>query len=134
MTFFKLIFWNVLALVIAFEFLSRFFLSSYMDLKLNKITHRYQFDIFFDEITDFTTSEEIRFFDSLTKVPHPYLGYVRLDSDFHFDIVHEKNKRSNDFMAIFGGSVAENFYHFNMRKNLLQKELKKTLGLKNIPV
>ncbi len=132
MGFFKFILWNVLVLVIVFEILSRFFLSNYMDSKLSKIARRYQFDNIFDDVTDSTISEKLQFFDSLVKTPHPYLGYVRLDSDLHFDIIHETQK-SHDFMAIFGGSVAESFYHYNMRENLLQTELKKNLDLKNYP-
>ncbi len=107
---------NLLILTIAFEILSRVFLSNYMDSKLNKIVRRYQFE----KNTD----------DHSISVPHPYLGYARLNKDENFDIINEKNKDTNDLIAIFGGSVAENFYHFNKEKNLLQESLKETFGLK----
>ena len=115
---------NLLILTVAFEILSRVFLSSYMDSKLNKITRRYQFDDDLDNHSIFASNNQV-------KLPHPYLGYVRPGEEDQFDIVNEKTKKSNGFIAIFGGSVAENFYRFNKEKNLLQESLKKTLGLEN---
>ncbi len=114
---------NLLILTIAFEVLSRVFLSNYIDSKLNKIIRRYQFDRDIEDHSIFAS-------DNQAKIPHPYLGYVRPDENNHFDIVHEKNKTTDNPIAIFGGSVAENFYHFNNEKGLLQESLKETFGLK----
>ena len=107
---------NLLILAVLFEILSRLFLSDYIDSKLNKVVHRYQSDSFFK--------------DELIYMPHPYLGYVRSNEDENFDIL-DKKKDPNDFIAVFGGSVAENFYHFNKRTGLLQESLKEIFGLKN---
>ncbi len=115
---------NLLILTVAFEILSRFFFSGYIDSKLNKIISRYQFDRDLENHSAFAS-------DNGAKIPHPYLGYARLNKIYHFDIVNEKNQDTNDPIAIFGGSVAENFYHFNKEKKLLQENLKETFGLKS---
>ena len=117
-TVFTVIISNLLILIFILEILSRFFLSDFMDSKLNKI-RRYQF------------SENIDDYLNLIFVPHPYLGYIRLNKNKNFDIVHEKTKDVSDSVAVFGGSVAENFYRFNREENLLQENLKETFGLEN---
>ncbi len=86
----QFIFLNILVSIIFFELLSWFFLSDYMDSKINKTVHRYRFDIFFDRA--FKNPETVSFFnfDNLASVPHPYLGYIKSDKSRQLDIIHEK--------------------------------------------
>lgn len=116
---------NLLISVIFFEVLSRVFLSDYMDSKLKKIIHRYVFDEDIDEHSVFTSNGS-------GKIPHPYLGYIRINKDQQIDIINERNKNINGSIGIFGGSVAEDFYIFNKKSNLLEKSLKEKLNPKNI--
>lgn len=108
---------NLLILTIAFEISSRLFLFDYIDSKLNRIIHQYQFE----KNTD----------DHSISVPHPYLGYTRLNKNENLDIINEEKQEHQDPIAVFGGSVAENFYRFNKEKNLLQESLKETFNLKD---
>ena len=135
---------NFLVLVVFFEILSRIFLSDYMDSKLTEIVRRYKFD--FDLIhSKYRDSEKedtkpssypyLQMFKTRDhqKLPHPYLGFYRYGDKYRIDLVNEKNKVFSDFIAVFGGSVAENFYFFNEQKKILQKGLKNALNLEGDP-